>query len=72
MEMMRMMNDAEVKAKFLEVQAAMKEEGISFSPSDLAAFMNGGGMGSKQQQAGEESTQSLFQRIGNSFKSGKD
>ncbi|KAJ1956544.1 hypothetical protein GGI12_005280, partial [Dipsacomyces acuminosporus] len=46
MKMMQMMSDPDIKQKFLEVQQVLKEEGISFSPSDLSAFMNGGGLAS--------------------------
>ncbi|KAJ1942514.1 hypothetical protein EC988_006468, partial [Linderina pennispora] len=37
--LMQIMGDPEVKAKFMEVQKVLKEEGIQFSPSDLSAFM---------------------------------
>ncbi|KAJ1647376.1 hypothetical protein LPJ64_001218 [Coemansia asiatica] len=44
MKLMQMMSDAEIKKSFLDLQAMLKEEGISFSPADLSAFMNFGGM----------------------------
>ncbi|KAJ2352335.1 hypothetical protein GGF43_003783 [Coemansia sp. RSA 2618] len=44
MKMMQMMGDPEIKEKFMAVQQVMKEEGVSFSPADISAFMSGAGM----------------------------
>ncbi|KAJ2782355.1 hypothetical protein GGI15_002938 [Coemansia interrupta] len=52
--MMQMMGDQEVKDKFFEVQRVLKEEGVAFSPADLAGFMSGGGMGAGEGEAAKE------------------
>ncbi|KAJ1722272.1 hypothetical protein LPJ53_003285 [Coemansia erecta] len=78
--MMQMMGDQEVKDKFVEVQRVMKEEGVAFSPADLAGFMGsggGGGMGmgdadaaSKQgePEAAGEAKEGLLGRISSKLK----
>ncbi|KAJ1830423.1 hypothetical protein LPJ63_004943 [Coemansia sp. RSA 2711] len=75
MKMMQMMADTDVKQKFLELQQIMKEEGISFSPADVAAFMNVGGMAAGQGDVQEKpppsaaDRQGLLGRISSSFRS---
>ncbi|KAJ2747739.1 hypothetical protein GGI20_000209 [Coemansia sp. BCRC 34301] len=68
MKLMQMMGDADVKQAFMEVQRLLKEEGISFSPSDLSAFMSGGMAQSSDSSAKDGEKGGLFQRISNSIK----
>ncbi|KAJ1749642.1 hypothetical protein LPJ79_003567 [Coemansia sp. RSA 1821] len=74
MKMMQMMQDAEVKQKFMEMQELLKQEGISFSPSDLSAFMGfGDAMGGKQDVKENKElgggSKSLFNRVTDKFRS---
>ncbi|KAJ2379241.1 hypothetical protein IW150_000302 [Coemansia sp. RSA 2607] len=77
-QMMKMMGDQEVKDKFVEVQRVMKEEGVAFSPADLAGFMGGMGMsgdagkmkeeGEKSVEAGGDSKEGLLGRLSSKLK----
>ncbi|KAJ2327552.1 hypothetical protein GGI00_004432, partial [Coemansia sp. RSA 2681] len=69
MKLMQMMGDADVKQAFMEVQKLLREEGISFSPTDLSAFMSGGmapNSGDSNTKDGEKD--GLFKRIASSIK----
>ncbi|KAJ2851293.1 hypothetical protein IWW36_001190 [Coemansia brasiliensis] len=79
MKMMQMMQDPEVKQKFMEMQELLTKEGISFSPSDLSAFMGFGNTmaGSNRddinvkehKELGDGTKKSLFNRFADKFKS---
>ncbi|KAI7821847.1 hypothetical protein BX661DRAFT_188071 [Kickxella alabastrina] len=75
MKLMQMMSDTEIKKTFTDMQTVLKEEGISFSPADLSAFMNSGTMsgdGIKTNEAEPNDNNNkdagLLKRISNTFK----
>ncbi|KAJ2807073.1 hypothetical protein H4R20_001434 [Coemansia guatemalensis] len=84
MKIMQMMSDTEIKQQIMKLQQIMKEEGISFSPTDMMALMNGQGIApgdaakysddgaatkASDKEAGGEK-KGLFKRITSTFKSG--
>ncbi|KAJ1796861.1 hypothetical protein LPJ56_005955 [Coemansia sp. RSA 2599] len=74
MKLMQMMSDAEIKKSFMDLQTVLKEEGINFSPADLSAFMNAGGMNAdgdikmKEQEQIDDKKDGLLGRLSSKFK----
>ncbi|KAJ2413877.1 hypothetical protein GGI10_002771 [Coemansia sp. RSA 2530] len=72
-KMMQIMGDSDIRQAFTEVKRLMDEDGISFSPAELSALMNGfvqnSGTSRDDLNTKDGAKDGLFKRIASSIKS---